>query len=185
MARFLKKLLTNKTDEEGDSFTSAHLGEENNFYYNEELRQWVVRGEEERVRETLNSTPPPVVGTEPNCDPSVPPTSQTNANGLDGTQVPVRQTHLVSHPTSTHLSRRVVRSSQLYTNIPGMNVVETRPASGPFLNMPQSPQSQFVPSKEDFDPSLVNDAYADLMKRSTSTSTSTSRNHKPEDEQKQ
>eukprot|EP00375_Theileria_parva_P000867 XP_763537.1 hypothetical protein [Theileria parva strain Muguga] len=25
MARFLKKLLTNKTDEEGDSFTSAHV----------------------------------------------------------------------------------------------------------------------------------------------------------------
>ncbi|XP_955204.1 uncharacterized protein TA04945 [Theileria annulata] len=162
--RFLKKFLSNKGEDDSESFTSAHLGEENNFYYNEELKQWVVRGEEDKVRETLNTSPPPMMGKDLNFEPSVPPTVQTNANGTDGTEAHSPENQPFCQAGPNHLPRRVFKSSQLYTNIPGMNVIETKPAAGPFLNMPQSCQSQFIPSKDDFDASLVNDAYADLMK---------------------
>ncbi|BAM41044.1 conserved hypothetical protein [Theileria orientalis strain Shintoku] len=160
MARFLKKLLSNKTDEQEESFTSAHLGEENNFYYNEELKQWVVRGEEDKVRESTDNAPPPPGPLGPNLDPSVPPNAQFAAAAHDG-QSPE------SPAASNPFGRRVVRSSQLYTNIPGMNVIEAKVPNESFVNIPTSGLSQFIPKKDDFDASLVNDAYADLMRPSS------------------
>ncbi|UKK01157.2 hypothetical protein MACK_001970 [Theileria orientalis] len=157
MARFLKKLLSNKTDDQEESFTSAHLGDENNFYYNEELKQWVVRGEEDKVRESLDNAPPPPGPLNPNSDSSLPPSAQFGSATSDG-QSPE------SPASSNPFGRRVVRSSQLYTNIPGMNVIEAKLPNESFVNIPSSGLSQFIPKKDDFDASLVNDAYADLMR---------------------
>ncbi|UKJ88776.1 hypothetical protein MACJ_002022 [Theileria orientalis] len=157
MARFLKKLLSNKTDEHEESFTSAHLGEQNNFYYNEELKQWVVRGEEDKVRESLDIAPPPPSPLNPNSDSVLPPNAQFASFTSDG--------HCPESPASSNpFGRRVVRSSQLYTNIPGMNVIEAKLPNESFVNIPTSGLSQFIPKKDDFDDSLVNDAYADLMR---------------------
>ncbi|CDI84979.1 plectin, putative [Eimeria praecox] len=39
--------------------THAHLGEENQFYYNKELKRWLIRGEEHLVQQQDTPPPPP------------------------------------------------------------------------------------------------------------------------------
>ncbi|CBZ51543.1 putative plectin [Neospora caninum Liverpool] len=56
-----------KDDDEAETkATKAHMGEENKMYYNEQLKRWVVRGEEHLVeQEQLPPPPPTSVGAAP------------------------------------------------------------------------------------------------------------------------
>ncbi|KAH7649925.1 hypothetical protein FG379_001769 [Cryptosporidium bovis] len=55
-----KKIFGKKDEgEDGIKPVKANLGEENRFYYNKELKSWVVRGEEHLVEEKKNIPPPP------------------------------------------------------------------------------------------------------------------------------
>ncbi|KAK6591226.1 hypothetical protein RS030_101659 [Cryptosporidium xiaoi] len=55
-----KKIFGKKDEgEDGIKPVKANLGEENKFYYNKELKSWVVRGEEHLVEEKKNIPPPP------------------------------------------------------------------------------------------------------------------------------
>ncbi|GBE62411.1 liver stage protein, putative [Babesia ovata] len=126
MQSYFWDLLRGKSSEDSNNFTEAHMGEENNFYYNEELKTWVVRGEEEQVARAAREAPPP---------------PRLSENGSITSDVPIAST----------TARSLLTSDQLYTKIPGIEVAEstTKPHADPLI--PLSAKSQFIPDRANDD----------------------------------
>ncbi|EKX73299.1 conserved hypothetical protein [Theileria equi strain WA] len=162
MARFLKSWFSKGEENGDDGFTSAHLGEENNFYYNEELKQWVVRGEEDKVKKAASASPPPS-GRSLLTDSSIPSITSQSSISVGS-----------AHQSAFGPGRRVLRSANLYTEIPGMQIVETKTTNESFLNLPfSSSASQFIPSNDNVDQSIVDDVYADIVSSASVNEAST------------
>ncbi|GIX65108.1 COPII coat assembly protein SEC16 [Babesia caballi] len=113
-------LFRGKSSEEPGDFTEAHMGDENNFYYNEELKCWVVRGEEEKVARAAGDMPPPPRALETDAHPTVGSTESATRRGR-------------------------LTSDKLYTQIPGVEVMESKAKldMGPLV--PLTAKSQFTP----------------------------------------
>lgn len=99
----LKKIFGKKSEEGEDGVkpVKANLGEENKFYYNKELKSWVVRGEEHLVEQKQNLPPPP---------PKRPTTMDSGT-----------RTESVASFSSGSQSTGVRKN--LYTSTPGLNVI--------------------------------------------------------------
>ncbi|EDO05548.1 hypothetical protein BBOV_I004670 [Babesia bovis T2Bo] len=122
MQNYLWGFLRGKKDEETNDFTEAHMGEENNFYYNEELKRWVVRGEEDKVANEGAESVPPMPAADNNAaitPPPAPIVGKRRGNAL----------------TSEHL----------YTKIPGIEVIESREPVEHTPLIPFAAKSQFIP----------------------------------------
>lgn len=61
MKNTLWGLLKKKEDGEESKATVAHLGEDNQFYYNEKLGRWVIKGEEDLIENEPKDTGPPKI----------------------------------------------------------------------------------------------------------------------------
>ncbi|GFE55906.1 hypothetical protein BaOVIS_033100 [Babesia ovis] len=122
MQNYFWGLLRGKNAEETGDFTEAHMGEDNNFYYNEELKRWVVRGEEDKVANDEGESPPPLPVSENNETTTAPPT-----------------------PSAT--KRGALTSDQLYTKIPGIEVVESKENVEVIPLIPLTAKSQFIPER--------------------------------------
>ncbi|VEV56381.1 conserved Plasmodium protein, unknown function [Plasmodium vinckei vinckei] len=59
MSSFWNFIKSKKNDDGESKPTVAHLGEENKFYYNKELKRWVVKGEEDKIEVEEKIAPPP------------------------------------------------------------------------------------------------------------------------------
>ncbi|CXI43795.1 conserved Plasmodium protein, unknown function [Plasmodium berghei] len=59
MSSFWNFIKSKKNDDGESKPTVAHLGEENKFYYNKELKRWVVKGEEDKIETEEKIAPPP------------------------------------------------------------------------------------------------------------------------------
>ncbi|ETB57773.1 hypothetical protein YYC_04588 [Plasmodium yoelii 17X] len=59
MSSFWNFIKSKKNDDGEPKPTVAHLGEENKFYYNKELKRWVVKGEEDKIETEEKIAPPP------------------------------------------------------------------------------------------------------------------------------
>ncbi|SCM20998.1 conserved Plasmodium protein, unknown function [Plasmodium chabaudi adami] len=59
MSAFWNFIKSKKNDDGESKPTVAHLGEENKFYYNKELKRWVVKGEEDKIEVEEKIAPPP------------------------------------------------------------------------------------------------------------------------------
>lgn len=123
MTNYFWGLLRGKANEESGEFTEAHMGEENNFYYNKELGRWVVRGEEDKVTENNNAPPPP-----PKAPDSVPAPPPNTGN----------------HSTV----RGPLTSANLYTKIPGIEVIESKQTLEKDSILPLKSKSQFIPENK-------------------------------------
>ncbi|KJP87651.1 hypothetical protein AK88_02679 [Plasmodium fragile] len=60
---FWSFIKSKKNDDNESKPTVAHLGEENKFYFNKELKRWVIRGEEDKVENEEKVTAPPKMST--------------------------------------------------------------------------------------------------------------------------
>ncbi|GAB66486.1 liver stage antigen, partial [Plasmodium cynomolgi strain B] len=60
---FWSFIKSKKNDDNESKPTVAHLGEENKFYFNKELKRWVIRGEEDKVENEQKVTAPPKMST--------------------------------------------------------------------------------------------------------------------------
>ncbi|KAF7458287.1 coiled coil protein [Cryptosporidium felis] len=136
----LKKIFGKKSEEEeGPRPVRANLGEENKFYYNEELKSWVVRGEEHLVEQKRNPPPPP---------PKRPITTDLGSRTESAAS-------FSSGSQSTAGMRR-----NLYASTPGLNVVKSsRENLGPVIPPAAFHQAALIgtggsgldPSLESFD----------------------------------
>ncbi|CDJ27424.1 plectin, putative [Eimeria mitis] len=115
-------------DGEGKA-TRAHLGEENQFYYNKELKRWLIRGEEHLAQQ--QDTPPP------------PPAAAATTGG--------QQLDKGSPPVGGMRRMRARGAASLYTATPGLltkssggNDATKRPLTFvmPPYRLPQQPQQQ-------------------------------------------
>ncbi|KAH8582056.1 coiled coil [Cryptosporidium sp. chipmunk genotype I] len=100
----LKKIF-GKKNEEGEDVVKpvkANLGEENKFYYNKELKSWVVRGEEHLVEQKQNLPPPPPMR----------PTTTDSGTRTES------MTSFSSGSQSTGIRK------SLYTSTPGLNIMK-------------------------------------------------------------
>lgn len=120
MRGYFWDLFRGKGKEEPGDFTDAHMGEENNFYYNKELGRWAVRGEEDKIAGTTNTAPPPPKIPESDCPPRM-------------------------NVTNNAASRGPLTSAKLYTKIPGIEVMETKQAREKDSFLPLTAKSQFTP----------------------------------------
>lgn len=120
MQNYIWGLFGGKNKEESGEFTEAHMGEENAFYYNKELARWVVRGEEDKVAEANNATLQP---------PKLP----------DSVATP--RSNIGDH----HGARMPLTSADLYTKIPGIEVMESKKTKGTDSILPTAAKSQFIP----------------------------------------
>ncbi|XP_026192281.1 plectin, partial [Cyclospora cayetanensis] len=84
--------------------TRAHLGEENQFYYNKELKRWLIRGEEDLVQQ-LETPPPPPAATA---------TTETTANSTG-------QPEKISSSMGNMRRMRARGAASLYTATPGLS----------------------------------------------------------------
>ncbi|CDR98119.1 -COPII coat assembly protein sec16 [Babesia bigemina] len=133
MQSYFWDLLRGKSTEDSSNFTEAHMGEENNFYYNEELKTWVVRGEEEQVARAAREAPPP---------------PRPSENGKV-TQRPATSDVQIASTTA----RSLLTSDQLYTRIPGIEVSESKTKAHADPLIPLNAKSQFVPDRANDDDS--------------------------------
>ncbi|EUD65432.1 hypothetical protein C922_04172 [Plasmodium inui San Antonio 1] len=60
---FWSFIKSKKNDDNESKPTVAHLGEENKFYFNKELKRWVISGEEDKVENEEKVTAPPKMST--------------------------------------------------------------------------------------------------------------------------
>ncbi|CAI7720494.1 conserved protein, unknown function [Plasmodium vivax] len=67
MSSFWSFIKSKKNDDEPKP-TVAHLGEENKFYFNKELKRWVIRGEEDKVESEEKVTAPPKMSSLQNAN---------------------------------------------------------------------------------------------------------------------
>ncbi|KAH8740736.1 coiled coil protein [Cryptosporidium ryanae] len=125
----LKKIFGKKSEvEDGIKPVKANLGEENKFYYNKELKSWVVRGEEHLLEEKKNLPPPPKR-----------PTTSEYGSRVDSTA------SLSSLSYNGGNTRK-----NLYTATPGLNIKKVPEASGgiiPVVGLHQSSSTQALNSK--------------------------------------
>ncbi|KAK9170832.1 hypothetical protein CmeUKMEL1_15290 [Cryptosporidium meleagridis] len=100
----LKKIFGKKSEEGEDGVkpVKANLGEENKFYYNKELKSWVVRGEEHLVEQKQNLPPPP---------PKRPTTTDSG-------------TRTESMASFSSGSQSAGIRKNLYTSTPGLNIMK-------------------------------------------------------------
>ncbi|KAL3126373.1 coiled coil-containing protein [Cryptosporidium hominis] len=100
----LKKIFGKKNEEGEDGVkpVKANLGEENKFYYNKELKSWVVRGEEHLVEQKQNLPPPP---------PKRPTTTDSG-------------TRTESMASFSSGSQSTGIRKNLYTSTPGLNIMK-------------------------------------------------------------
>ncbi|KAK2196092.1 hypothetical protein BdWA1_002692 [Babesia duncani] len=134
----------------GEDFTEAHLGEENNFYYNEKYKRWMMRGEEklqgeESTPKSDESKPTPAANA------IFPPPPSTSTGPRQGT------------------NRNTLTSGDLYTRIPGVEILgddtkDTKATPSPLAQIPVAPKSHFTPQNSAPSTSRAQDSvYTDLM----------------------
>ncbi|ANQ08098.1 Uncharacterized protein PCOAH_00025270 [Plasmodium coatneyi] len=68
MSSFWSFIKSKKNDDNESKPTVAHLGEENKFYFNKELKRWVIKGEEDKVENEEKVTAPPKMSTLQNAN---------------------------------------------------------------------------------------------------------------------
>ncbi|CDJ47618.1 plectin, putative [Eimeria brunetti] len=131
--------------------TRAHLGEENQFYYNKELKRWLIRGEEHLAQQ--QDTPPP------------PPAAAATPGGPDKSSPPVGGIRRM----------RVRGAASLYTATPGLLTksgagqdAAKRPLTFvmPPYRLPQQPQE---PQEQPAEGSQQGPPPADSSSRETAT----------------
>ncbi|KAL7068292.1 hypothetical protein ACR3K2_12790 [Cryptosporidium serpentis] len=119
----LKKLFGRRdgSEEDGTKPVKANLGEENKFYYNKELKSWVVKGEEHLIENKMKSPPPPpkrpttteiVTGRQKDIDPIY---SNKAANMKKNLYVQTPGLNIAKKTSSAHLYN-VIPNSGLHTS---------------------------------------------------------------------
>ncbi|CAA9988235.1 conserved Plasmodium protein, unknown function [Plasmodium knowlesi strain H] len=68
MSSFWSFIKSKKNDDNESKPTVAHLGEENKFYFNKELKRWVIKGEEDKVENEEKVSAPPKMSTLQNAN---------------------------------------------------------------------------------------------------------------------
>ncbi|KAJ1612462.1 coiled coil-containing protein, partial [Cryptosporidium canis] len=145
----LKKIFGKSEEgEEGVKPVKANLGEENKFYYNKELKSWVVRGEEHLVEQKQNLPPPP-------------PKRPTTMDSGSRTE---SMASISSGTQSTGIRKN------LYTSTPGLNITKsTREQVGgiiPKAGFASANAGATLLGSATVPNSVVSVSYADMRSRS-------------------
>ncbi|EEA05539.1 uncharacterized protein CMU_025450 [Cryptosporidium muris RN66] len=125
----LKKLFGRRdgAEEDGTKPIKANLGEENKFYYNKELKSWVVKGEEHLIENKMKSPPPP---------PKRPTTTEI-------------MTERKKDIDAIYNNKAVNTKKNLYVQTPGLNIAKKTSSANLYNVIPNSGlHASYIPNEK-------------------------------------